>query len=153
MGKSYKRVVRPGEEHYAEPRYSRKHRDSYEEVFKCKHCHRFVCPPASGGHHRNHCPFCLYSRHVDDCKPGDRMSDCCCSMEALGRFQRPIAVGAGSRVQRQRRPAIWATHGVPADRLGLCRGVGVFHRKNLSRDKRQPDGMISSSTMNCRAFR
>jgi len=89
LGKSYKRVVRPGEEHYAEPRYSRKHRDSYEEVFKCKHCHRFVCPPASGGHHRNHCPFCLYSRHVDDCKPGDRMSDCGCSMEALGRFQRP----------------------------------------------------------------
>jgi hypothetical protein len=62
---------------------------SSEEVFKCKHCRRFVCPPACGGRHRNHCPFCLYSRHVDDRKPGDRMSTCGYTMEPVGRFQRP----------------------------------------------------------------
>jgi RNHCP domain len=60
-----------------------------EEVFKCRHCHRFVCPLPCGGHYRNHCPFCLYSRHVDDRKPGDRMSTCGASMEPTGRFQRP----------------------------------------------------------------
>ena len=67
------------------PRY----KQSSEEVFKCKHCRRFVCPLHSGGRNRNHCPFCLYSLHVDDRKPGDRMSDCGCRMEPIGRFQRP----------------------------------------------------------------
>jgi hypothetical protein len=67
------------------PRYNQ----SSEEVFKCRHCHRFVCPLPYGGHHRNHCPFCLYSRHVDDRKAGDRMSTCGVSMEPIGYFQRP----------------------------------------------------------------
>lgn len=67
------------------PRY----KESSEEVFKCKHCRRFVCAPPSGGRHRNHCPFCLYSRHVDDRKPGDRMSTCGCVMQPSGYFQRP----------------------------------------------------------------
>ena len=60
-----------------------------EEVFKCRHCKRFVCPPEYGSHHRNHCPFCLFSRHVDEKRPGDRMSTCGASMEPIGSFQRP----------------------------------------------------------------
>ncbi len=64
-------------------------KSSSEKVFKCNHCRRFVCPPPSGGRHRNHCPFCLNSRHVDDQKPGDRMSTCGCKMAPVGRFQRP----------------------------------------------------------------
>lgn len=60
-----------------------------EEVFKCRHCRRFVCPLPSGGHHRNHCPFCLYSRHVDERQSGDRLSTCGASMQPIGRFQRP----------------------------------------------------------------
>jgi hypothetical protein len=67
------------------PRYSQ----SSEEVFKCRHCHRFVCPLPYGGHHRNHCPVCLYSRHVDERKPGDRASACGSSMEPVSYFQRP----------------------------------------------------------------
>ncbi len=59
-----------------------------EEVFKCRHCHRFVCPPEYGSHHRNHCPFCLFSRHVDEKRPGDRISTCGASMEPIGYFQR-----------------------------------------------------------------
>ena len=66
------------------PRYNL----SSQDVFKCKHCRRFVCPPPGGGHHRNHCPFCLFSRHVDDKRPGDRMSTCGASMEPVGYFQR-----------------------------------------------------------------
>lgn len=66
------------------PRYTQS-----EEVFKCRHCHRFVCPLPYGGHHRNHCPFCLYSRHVDERKSGDRLSTCGASMEPVGYFQRP----------------------------------------------------------------
>jgi hypothetical protein len=38
---------------------------------------------APGTAHRNHCPNCLWSRHVDDDVPGDRDSDCGSSMEPL----------------------------------------------------------------------
>jgi RNHCP domain len=30
----------------------------------------------SNGSYRNHCPACLWSKHVDQ-EPGDRASDCC----------------------------------------------------------------------------
>jgi hypothetical protein len=89
VGKTYRRIPRSGEEQYARPRFVRKQRASTGEVFKCRHCHRFVCPPAYGTHHRNHCPFCLFSRHVDDRRPGDRISACGGSMEPIGSFQRP----------------------------------------------------------------
>ena len=42
--------------------------------FRCLHCGREV-PPLATGSYRNHCPFCLWSRHVDEA-PGDRREDC-----------------------------------------------------------------------------
>jgi RNHCP domain len=39
---------------------------------------------APGTKHRNHCPSCLWSRHVDDDVPGDRDSTCEATMEPLG---------------------------------------------------------------------
>jgi hypothetical protein len=48
-----------------------------------------VGAPPSGGRNRNHCPFCLYSRHVDDATPGDRASDCASAMAPVGLFTRP----------------------------------------------------------------
>ncbi len=45
-------------------------------------------PLPSGGHHRNHCPYCLYSRHVDAQVSGDRASRCGGLMEPIGHFQR-----------------------------------------------------------------
>src|SRR5687768_8345312 len=47
-----------------------------------------VGPPLSGGHHRNHCPYCLYSRHVDGKTPGDRSSECGSSMAPVATFTR-----------------------------------------------------------------
>ena len=47
-----------------------------------------VGAPPSGGMHRNHCPWCLYSRHVDGRTPGDRASDCGASMAPVGVFSR-----------------------------------------------------------------
>jgi hypothetical protein len=58
------------------------------EEFRCKHCGKFVGPVPSGGSHRNHCPFCLYSRHVDETRSGDRASMCGGSMEPIGQFTR-----------------------------------------------------------------
>jgi hypothetical protein len=39
---------------------------------------------APGTRHRNHCPNCLWSRHLDDDVPGDRDADCAGSMEPIG---------------------------------------------------------------------
>jgi hypothetical protein len=38
---------------------------------------------APGTKHRNHCPSCLWSRHVDDHVPGDRAAECAGSMEPI----------------------------------------------------------------------
>jgi hypothetical protein len=59
------------------------------ESFKCGHCRAFIGPTVSGGRHRNHCPLCLYSRHVDDRRPGDRASVCRSLMAPVGTFHRP----------------------------------------------------------------
>ena len=60
-----------------------------ERTFRCRHCRRLVGEIPSGGKHRNHCPFCLYSRHVDGARPGDRSSECGGSMAPEGAFTRP----------------------------------------------------------------
>jgi len=71
----------------ATPRLSRAVRQG-EESFKCVHCKAFIGPTVSGGKHRNHCPHCLYSRHVDE-TIGDRASTCRASMAPVARFERP----------------------------------------------------------------
>jgi hypothetical protein len=53
------------------------------ESFKCKVCNRDVVPSGAGSDHRNHCPYCLSSQHLD-IEPGDRQADCGGSMEAIG---------------------------------------------------------------------
>lgn len=58
------------------------------ESFKCGQCKAFIGPTVSGGRHRNHCPLCLYSRHVDDRQPGDRASCCRSLMKPIGTFHR-----------------------------------------------------------------
>ena len=49
--------------------------------FVCGYCGREVAP-LSNGSYRNHCPFCLFSRHVDRL-PGDRMNECLGLMEPI----------------------------------------------------------------------
>ena len=53
-----------------------------KEGFTCLHCGQSV-PASSGGMQRNHCPACLYSRHVDEV-PGDRASECGGLMAPVG---------------------------------------------------------------------
>ena len=45
------------------------------DTFTCKVCGRICTPQNAGSDHRNHCPNCLSSLHVDE-EPGDRASDC-----------------------------------------------------------------------------
>jgi len=46
--------------------------------FQCAHCSAPVSSARflSGVHNRNHCPYCLWSRHLDLYKAGDRLSAC-----------------------------------------------------------------------------
>lgn len=53
-----------------------------EESFTCEHCDAAVTPLLRGTY-RNHCPQCLWSKHVDDQGPGDRASAC-------GGLMRPV---------------------------------------------------------------
>src|SRR5271154_6660001 len=69
--------------------------------FVCRRCGRSVSPEPNGSRHRNHCPWCLWSLHVD-VSPGDRASVCGGSME-------PIAVWA-------KRDGEWAV----IHRCGTC---------------------------------
>lgn len=51
-------------------------------TFRCSHCRRDVPIDAVGTAHRNHCPACLWSKHLD-VEPGDREADCGASMEPI----------------------------------------------------------------------
>ncbi|MFP4564682.1 MAG: RNHCP domain-containing protein [Spirochaetia bacterium] len=53
-----------------------------EAGFSCAHCGAPVPAEASGTRHRNHCPLCLWSMHVD-IRPGDRASLCRGKMEPI----------------------------------------------------------------------
>lgn len=54
-----------------------------QEAFTCEHCKRSVAPLTNGSY-RNHCPACLYSKHVDAAGPGDRASPCGALMKPAG---------------------------------------------------------------------
>ena len=54
--------------------------------FKCAHCHAFVSTvhELSGVNNRNHCPYCLWSCHLDLYAAGDRLSACKAKMRPIG---------------------------------------------------------------------
>jgi hypothetical protein len=49
------------------------------EDFTCEHCGTKV----QGNGYTNHCPNCLWSKHVDQ-NPGDRLNECKGLMEPVG---------------------------------------------------------------------
>jgi hypothetical protein len=54
--------------------------------FKCLHCRNHVVqtPCLSGVQNRNHCPYCLWSKHVDLHQSGDRLAACKSQMRPVG---------------------------------------------------------------------
>jgi hypothetical protein len=116
--------------------------------FECRRCGRPVSalPALSGVQHRNHCPYCLWSRHVDLHTPGDRLAVCQGLMPPIGltfkrlRKQYPSrqpgelmlvhrcaecgAVSLNRLAADDLPPAVWevfqaSLHLPPAERLGL----------------------------------
>ncbi len=59
--------------------------------FRCLQCGALVTadPFASGVNNRNHCPYCLCSRHLDLHTPGDRLSACKGKMQPVGLSRKP----------------------------------------------------------------
>jgi DNA-directed RNA polymerase subunit RPC12/RpoP len=82
----YLPYISSGQRRPALRRYGRGLTDHSVEGFRCKTCHAHVHELAalSGVQNRNHCPYCLWSRHVDLYDAGDRLSACKAPMEPIG---------------------------------------------------------------------
>ena len=63
-----------------------RHADSSFGDFRCLHCHTIVSAATwlSGVQNRNHCPYCLWSCHLDLFAAGDRLSACKGQMKPIG---------------------------------------------------------------------
>lgn len=82
------------------------------ETFTCKVCGRECVPEGAGSDHRNHCPNCLSSLHVDN-EPGDRASEC-------GGVMEPIAV--------------WVRNGGEWAIIHRCRSCGTLSSNRVAGD-------------------
>lgn len=82
------------------------------ETFVCEACGTVVVPDEAGTQHRNHCPRCLSSLHVD-LRPGDRASYCHGVME-------PVSVWV-------RKDGEWAI-------IHRCRTCGAFSSNRIAAD-------------------
>jgi hypothetical protein len=60
--------------------------DRKNQDFRCMHCHNYVSAEAilAGVHNRNHCPYCLWSKHMDLFAAGDRLAACKAPMQPVG---------------------------------------------------------------------
>lgn len=82
------------------------------ESFTCSVCKTSVSPSGAGTNHRNHCPNCLCSIHLD-ISPGDRNSQC-------GGVMEPISVWVRSDGE-------WAV-------IHRCRKCGALHSNRIAAD-------------------
>jgi Zn finger protein HypA/HybF involved in hydrogenase expression len=62
---------------------------SMKNEIRCAHCDRSFSLRAPGTKQRNHCPYCLWSKHLDDRLPGDRRARCHGPMEPIAVSLRP----------------------------------------------------------------
>ncbi|MCI5667639.1 MAG: RNHCP domain-containing protein [Oscillospiraceae bacterium] len=83
-----------------------------DEVFTCRVCARTIVPQGAGSAHRNHCPNCLTSLHVD-ITPCDRQADCGGIMDAVALWVRKN--GESAVIHRCRRCGALSSNRVAAD--------------------------------------
>lgn len=80
--------------------------------FACIGCGAHVPWHGGGTRHRNHCPWCLASRHLDEA-PGDRAADCGGVMDAVAIWRRDD--GEWSLIHRCRRCGALSSNRIAAD--------------------------------------
>ena len=88
------------------------HSASDNVCFICRHCRKPVSPECAGTQHRNHCPQCLSSLHLDN-RPGDRASRCGGVMEPIG---------------------VWVRKGGEWAIIHRCRVCGVLSSNRIAAD-------------------
>lgn len=76
--------------------------------FKCAHCYTLVSSAhmLSGVNNRNHCPYCLWSCHLDLYAAGDRLSACKAPMSPIGLTQKQ----GRNKYQRDARGELMLVH-------------------------------------------
>lgn len=87
-------------------------RPDEQHPFPCRVCGHLISLEGSGTRHRNHCPRCLHSVHLDD-TPGDRSAACGGIMEPVG---------------------VWVRQGGEWALIHRCRKCGVFHSNRVAAD-------------------
>ena len=101
------------------------------DTFTCKVCGRLCTPENAGSDHRNHCPNCLSSLHVD-IEPGDRESDC-------GGIMEPVAVWV-------RRGGEWAI-------IHRCKRCGALSSNRVAADDNPMNAAAQRAAVPPRAHR
>lgn len=86
--------------------------EASEGDFSCVHCGCPVSADGGGTRHRNHCPRCLWSRHLDQV-PGDRAAACGSPMEPIG---------------------VWVRDGGEWALVHRCRGCGALSSNRVAAD-------------------
>jgi hypothetical protein len=94
-----------------------------DSAFRCANCRQMVfASEAMGTAHRNHCPWCLWSLHVD-AKPGNRASLCRARMEPVGLTFRH---GGIDRYGREKAGDVMLVH--------LCTGCAAVNINRIAAD-------------------
>ena len=93
-----------------------------QDYFICRHCGRAVAASPHG--HRNHCPYCLRSRHLD-VRTGDRLSGCRSLMDPI---------------------AIWAKEGGEWAIVHRCRGCGLMRANRIAPDDDEDELLAIASS-------
>ncbi|RMI42348.1 RNHCP domain-containing protein [Streptomyces triticirhizae] len=99
-------------------------RAAQNQGFTCEHCGVSVVPLTNGSY-RNHCPACLWSKHVD-LTPGDRAATC----HGLMRPQ---------RVEHRRRKGLAIMH--------RCVACGLVRANRIADDLRQGDDVAAVAAL------
>jgi hypothetical protein len=96
----------------------------YEKGFSCAQCGFSVTTAreVSGVNNRNHCPRCLWSKHVDEIKAGDRNAQCKSRMQPLGLTLKQIA----KRYNREAQGELMLIH--------RCTGCGKLSINRIAAD-------------------
>lgn len=92
--------------------------------FKCAHCHVLVSSAhmISGVNNRNHCPYCLWSCHLDLYAAGDRLSACKAPMKPIG-----LTMKMGrNKYQREARGELMLIH--------QCTDCGILSINRIAAD-------------------
>jgi hypothetical protein len=93
--------------------------------FRCENCHAYV-EPLTNGSFRNHCPICLFSKHLDN-RPGDRLSSCKGLMKPI---QLEFSSKKGYQIVHE------------------CTSCKKMQRNKIAVDTKQEDDILSFITLN-----